>query len=90
MSKSIKHILLIIALLGMALVGVAHAKAPDHQSSECAICIYQPVQDIHSGTAQLFVPSPQLIAEHSLAWPTPITQSCPRTGYYGRAPPVSA
>lgn len=90
MSKSIKHILLIVALLGMALVGVAHAKAPDHETSDCAICLYQPLKDSHSSSAQLFVPSPNLIAEHSLAWPTPVIQSCPRTGYRGRAPPVSA
>ena len=90
MSKSIKHILLIVALLGMALVGVAHAKAPDHESSDCAICLYQPLKDSHSTSTHLIVPTPSLIAEQSLAWPTPITHSCPRTGYYGRAPPVSA
>ncbi|MBD3653153.1 hypothetical protein [Kangiella sp.] len=90
MSKSIKHILLIVALLGMALVGVAHAKAPDHETSDCAICLHQTFKDSHSSSPQLFVPSPSLIAEQSLAWPTPVVQSIPRTGYLGRAPPVSA
>ena len=90
MSKSIKHILLIVALLGMALVGVAHAKAHDHEANDCAICMYQPFKDCHSSTLQLFIPTTSLIAEQSLAWPTPVVQSCPRTGYFGRAPPVSA
>ncbi len=90
MSKSIKHILLIVALLGVALVGVAHAKAPDHETSDCAICLYQTFKDSHSSSAQLVVPSPSLIAEHTLAWPTPVTHSRPQTGYRGRAPPVSA
>ncbi|AUD79895.1 hypothetical protein CW740_11790 [Kangiella profundi] len=90
MSKSVKHILLIVALLGMALVGVAHAKAPDHDTNDCAICLHQTFKDCHSSPPQLFVPTPSLIAEQSLAWPTPVTQSYPRTGYLGRAPPVSA
>lgn len=90
MSKSIKHILLIVALLGMALVGVAHAKAPDHETSDCAICLYQPFKDYHSSSPTLFIASPSLIAEQSIAWPTPVIESCPRTGYFGRAPPVSA
>lgn len=90
MSKSIKHILLIVALLGMALVGVAHAKAHDHEANDCAICMYQPFKDCHSSTPQLFIPTASLIAEQSLAWPTPVVQSCPRMGYFGRAPPVSA
>lgn len=90
MSKSIKHILLIVALLGLALVGVAHAKAHDHEANDCAICMYQPFKDCHSSTPQRFIPTASLIAEQSLAWPTPVFQSCPRTGYFGRAPPISA
>lgn len=90
MSKSIRHILLMIAMLGMVLVGVAHANALDHETSDCAICLYQPLKDSHSSSAHFFVPSPSLIAEQSLAWPTPVAKSCPRTGYRGRAPPVSA
>lgn len=90
MSKSFKHILLIVALLGMALVGVAHANAPDHEGSDCAICLYQPLKDCYSTSVQPIIPSPFLIAEQSIAWPTPVIQSCPRTGYLGRAPPFSA
>ena len=90
MSKSFKHILLIVAMLGMVLVGVAHANAPDHEISDCAICLYQPLADCHSTTLSVTIPSPNLIAEQPLAWSTPVVSSNRYTGYQGRAPPVSA
>ncbi|NVK22314.1 MAG: hypothetical protein HWD86_07325 [Kangiellaceae bacterium] len=90
MSKTIRHILLITAMLSMALVGIAHANAPSHDSTECTICIYQPNTDFHSAPGALVITESFTFAEQSPAWATPVVAKQTISPFFGRAPPISA
>ena len=88
MSKTIRHILLITAMLSMALVGIAHANAPSHDSSECTVCIYQPNTDFHSVTDALVITESFSFSEPLPAWATPVFEKQSASPFFGRAPPI--
>ena len=90
MSKSIRHILLIVAMLSMALVGVAHANAPTHDSADCAVCIYQPNTDLHNSPNLSTIVEPLSFVEQPAVWTTLFSTALLSSPYFGRAPPFSA
>lgn len=94
MNKTLRHIILLAALLSMALIGVAHVNSPQHQDAndlqECTFCLHHAGLQLHTAPSQLVIPQP-LETTSSVTTQTYSTVFVRHIRpFYGRAPPQIA
>ncbi len=90
MRKFLKHSILVLAFIGLALSSVVHASSQSHDFTECSICIFQSSNDVNTTSSEIQVPASSLVDEKPLVGLYVIDLTKVQSPYFGRAPPFIA